>query len=701
VSVRSLALAILFTLPVVAQEAPRRVILNGLHLRDYTATIDADEETATVVVEQTFYNGGGRLDEADFLFPMPAAAATSGLELKMGGRYYGGNLLRRSRARRIYDQITRRSRDPALLDCVGKDLYRCRVFPVPARGTASVKLAYKHPVDVFQGMRRLVVPLDASRFARRPADHFALNIRIRTKSALQAILCTTHDVSITRVSAREAFVTLEAHRASLAGDLTLLYSVDDAPIGAVVAAYRYPGRAGYFVLSVDAAFAREAQLTAPRDIVLAVDTSNSAGRNGVASAAAAVAEALSDLRPQDRFALMAFATEPRLLMDFRHVDQETGAAIRAVFAKQPVAGRTRVATAIEGAAGLAAKGLPGTGIVLLTDGVSTEHDGRDATEVAAATVDRGHRVGVCGIGADMDTVALDAIGQGGHGDSAYAVRGRGLSAGVRHLIETTRAVPLTDVSITVAGTHDVYPRKMRVIKSGESVLVAGRYTRTGVVSVTVRGRVAGKPVSRTLSVVFPKVGGDPAVARMWASRRVGHLLDEARRKGDASLHAATIRKLGHRFGIVTPHTSMLVLEESDQKRFLKGMQRQPLMNTTGSAAMRRRGPVTSERSGPAELAERIKRLSRARSGAVNPFGDLLGENLLRVRRAAGRTFYRSVDGVWVEAGLFGEKTDGARRVVFLSDAWQALREEHAAVLAVGRDVLFSLEDGTIVRVTEE
>ena len=93
-------------------------------------------------------------------------------------------------------------------------------------------------------------------------------------------------------------------------------------------------------------------------------------------------------------------------------------------------------------------------------------------------------------------------------------------------------------------------------------------------------------------------------------------------------------------------------------------------------------------------------MRRCKSGATNPFSDLLGATRLRVRRAGGRTFYRSADGVWTEAELWNEKVD-AKTVVFLSDAWMALRDRAAPFLAVGRDVLFRLDDDTVVRVAAQ
>ena len=697
-------LALVLAVPVVGQGVTQNPpVLNGLSLKSYAVDVDATETMATVVVEQIFYNPGARMAEADFFFPLPAGAAASGLELKMGGKYYGGNLLPETRARSIYDQITRRFRDPALLECTGKDLYRCRVFPVPARADASVRFAYRQPLVSDGTMRKLVLPLDATRFNRAPARKFSLTVRISTDKALQAIFCPTHAVTVKRIGLNKADVTLEARGAYLAGDLAIHYAVEDAPLGAVVSSYRpHAGRPGYFVLSLDAAFAKEKQKKAARDVVVAVDTSNSSGRNGVDTVAVAVADALATLRPKDRYSLMAFSTEPRVLCDFTHPGGDMKATIREMFAKQPASGRTRLGAAMIGASRQARSGRAGAGIILVTDGLETA-PGADPVVVARDVAASGHRIGVCGVGHGVDAVRVDALGNSGEGDSAHPVNTRDLAKSVVHLLETTRAVPLTDIVVEVGGAMSIYPQRQRMLHPGEAILVAGRYAKGGEVTVRVSSKVSGERVVRNLKVTLAKRGGEPAVARMWASRRVGHLLDEARAKGDPGLHKEEIAALGRKHGIVTPHTSLLVLEENDQRNFLNGMKRQPLMNTKGGGAIKRRGTVTSAVNKRADLAKRIRALKRCTNGAADPFADLLGKNRARVRRAAGEAFYKSEDGTWVQHDLVGQDTSAAKKIKFLGEEWKRLaaREARLArILALGQKVLFVLEDGTMLQVVK-
>ena len=372
--------------------------------------------------------------------------------------------------------------------------------------------------------------------------------------------------------------------------------------------------------------------------------------------------------------------------------------MRALLSGQPLAGRTRLAPAVRGAAEVAARGRPGTGIVLLTDG--DDADGAAAAaEAAGLAADGGHRTAACGVGDSVDTAVLDEIGDSGHGESAYG--SRKLADDVGYLLETTRSVPLTDIEVDIEGAFDVCPERIRVVQRGDAILVAGRYVRPGPVEVRVRGNVGGERVEKRLRVDLREEGGDPAIANLWAARRIGHLLDEARRLNAPERGRAEVERLGKRFGIVTPFTSLLVLEEADRQRFLGGMRRQPLLQSAGGSLKER--PAHTSARGANEVALRIRRLRDAQSGEANPFEDLLGGNRLRMRRVDDRTFYRAEDGTWVEADLVGREPADPRVVRFLSDEWRALSNDPKAapVLALGRAVLFRLADGTAVRVTEE
>ncbi|HYD53166.1 MAG TPA: VIT domain-containing protein, partial [Gemmatimonadaceae bacterium] len=81
-------------------------------------------------IEERFVNRGGLIGEADYLFPLPRGAAFQDLKLSIDGEMVAGETLGAEEARRIYEEIVRRQRDPALVEWMGQGLLRTRIFPI-------------------------------------------------------------------------------------------------------------------------------------------------------------------------------------------------------------------------------------------------------------------------------------------------------------------------------------------------------------------------------------------------------------------------------------------------------------------------------------------------------------------------------------------------------------------------------------------
>ncbi len=81
-------------------------------------------------VDETFVNHGGRIGEADYIFPLPKNAAFSDLKLSINGELVGGETMDAQRARSVYEEIVRRQRDPALVEWMGYGMLRTRIFPI-------------------------------------------------------------------------------------------------------------------------------------------------------------------------------------------------------------------------------------------------------------------------------------------------------------------------------------------------------------------------------------------------------------------------------------------------------------------------------------------------------------------------------------------------------------------------------------------
>src|SRR5215831_13145593 len=159
---------------------------------------DIQDQAAKVRVSQVFQNPSPVAMEAQVLFPLPPGAAVSGLTLMAGGYEMTGKLLSKEEARRIYEDIVRRRRDPALLEYMGRDLYQTSVFPVPPNGESSVEIRYSQLLKKDSGLIDLLVPLGTAKHSATPVENLSVTVNIAAAAPIRTVYSPTHEVDISR-----------------------------------------------------------------------------------------------------------------------------------------------------------------------------------------------------------------------------------------------------------------------------------------------------------------------------------------------------------------------------------------------------------------------------------------------------------------------------------------------------------------------
>jgi Ca-activated chloride channel family protein len=130
-------------------------------------------------VEERFVNRGGLIGEADYVFPLPKGAAFRDFKLSIDGEMVAGETMNANEARRIYEEIVRRQRDPALVEWMGHGLLRTRIFPIQPGEERRIVVRFESVaeregdavrVDYFagSGMRDAGSGRDAGRGLERP-----------------------------------------------------------------------------------------------------------------------------------------------------------------------------------------------------------------------------------------------------------------------------------------------------------------------------------------------------------------------------------------------------------------------------------------------------------------------------------------------------------------------------------------------------
>jgi len=643
--------------PVVRIQSDVRIILEG--------------RIARVEVEELFRNAGSGVAEGTYLYPLPGEAVFTGYSLWMGDQELQGEMQSAEQARRIYEDIVRRQKDPALLTYAGHGLIRAQVFPIQPGETRKVVLRYTQVLgregDALR-LRYAIGPRTSSRGLGgdgTPTDQFSLRVTAPDADAMGTPYSPTHEVSTRRERGR----LVVSVPSGAAGDLDILFPLRRGLVGTSLLTHASPGEDGYYMLLL-APPDESAGPAIPRDLTLVVDVSGSMSGAKMEQAKAALAQALAALGPQDRFRLIAFSSGVReFRTGFTPVTRGHLAEAQAFVDNLAAGGGTNIEGALQAALGTA----PGTGriplVVFVTDGLpsvgQTQPD--QIAGDAAARIGQA-RIFTVGIGTDVNTYLLDRLAREGRGSATYVAPNADVEVAVGSLLGRIRHPALANLRIVSAPVTlaEMQPARLPDLFYGEELVVFGRYHGTGSGDIVVEGERNGRRERFTARAAFAPSDPDNAfIPPLWASRRIGELTRTARLEGASPAVVEEIRQLGLRYGILTEYTSYLVLEPGAAPRTEPVLQggRQEAASMSGqvafsrSAASAREAEVKSLAAADAAANERLAKAPAPTGAAVAP------------KRIAGRVFVLR-DGTWTDVSYIAGRPVAA--VAPFSQAYFAL-----------------------------
>jgi Ca-activated chloride channel family protein len=654
-------------------------------------------------VEERFVNRGGTVGEADYLFPLPKNAAFQDLKLSINGELVAGETMAADTARRIYENIVRAQRDPALVEWMGHGLLRARIFPINPGEEKKIVVRFQSVapregdalrIDYFRGATR-----GASTVQDGGTSSFALSYREAPE--LGTPYSPTHALDFAnRDGRRVATVRGDAR------DVTLLVPMRRSASASISMLPYSPGNEeGFSLITITPPLTTRGETT-PRDITLVLDVSGSMQGRKIEQARAAGRQLLRTLRPDDRFRLIDFASDVRTFRDefVAATPENLRAATRYLDALEATG-----STNIEGALREAVR-VPTTAgrlplVLFMTDGEATVGE-RRAERLATIGSDAAGRAGAqrriftFGLGADVNVSLLEQLALEGRGSAEFVRPDESVERMVGVVANRLVDPVLTDVRVFVEGDvrlSKMLPAQPSDMFADRDLVILARYTGHGSARVVVEGVRRNTPVRWTTTVDFPdRERQNPFVARLWAAQRVGFLSADKRRNGGSVELDDEIRMLGERYGIPTEFTSYLVVEPQMVRR----------MGASGAGV---RG-VAASAPPAAELRDRKFEAAKAASAqrAANSIAALDQisvesgkEKDASTQRVESRTFALE-DGVWTDAryrsGMATTKIKPFSRVYF--DLMKELPDLRAVfalgdrVIVVGRAGAIQLaEDG--------
>lgn len=483
-------------------EAP--VEVRSLEVRVVVTGLFA-ETTQTIVL----FNPNRRPLEGNLTLPLSAGAVVCGYALDVEGQLVDGVVVPKEEARRILEAEIRKGVDPGLVEQVRGDVYRTRVYPIEPRGTRTVRITTISHLSVEGASAAYHLPLQHA----EAVASVSLRVEVVQAPVEPVVSGALGNLSLSRWEDRfVAEAKLGAGRP--AEDLQV--RLPDLP-SAFTTVERTADGEVFFCVSASAEAPAAAEPWSPDHISVAWDASGSRDATRDLELLSALLQRLGSVTVD----LVVFRDEVEAPQTFTDTE-----ALLAHLRSLPYDGATDLA-------GLDLSGGRGDAWLLFSDGLATSR--RGLPTLGGIPVHT-----VCGSAAS-DSALL------GHCSAETG----GLS------LDLVRTSPTAAVEALLA--HTAAPR----IAEARGCSEVGVRTLHGRLAVT--GRLEGDAGSVSLAGVelaadLTASGASPGqtLARAWAGRRAQTL---ALLEGPKS---AALLALARRYGLVTPGTSLLVLESLEQ-----------------------------------------------------------------------------------------------------------------------------------------
>lgn len=674
---------------------------------------------ASTEVDQKFYNHENRVIEGLYIFPLPSGASISGFSMDVDGKMTKGELLDSGKARKIYEDIVRQMKDPGLLEYMGKGLFKTRIYPINPLSEKKVKISYQEALKMEGNLVRYVYPLDIDRYAKEPMKDVAIEGTIKSDVPITSVYSPTHKISINRKSDKEVVVGFETDSLKPEKDFILYYAVSRKDLSVSIINHRPdPSEDGTFMLLLAPSIKTQQEKTPAIDVAFVMDTSGSMAGKKFEQAQKALEFCIHSMPEGSSFYLCNFSTEadsykPELTKTNK--DTREG-ALNHIKNLEPIGG-TNISEALELSIKALNKSDSGNAkfIVFVTDGKPTA--GTTDPERILKEVEKqnqnGIRVFSFGVGDNLNAQLIDSLADENGGVSDYVSEEEDLEIKISSLVSKLTHPVLTDVDLQFHNVEvsQIYPRKTHDVFRDSNIMILGRYSKAGAARITLTGKVKNERIKIDYEVDFPRQDSESAfVAKIWATRKIGFLLDQIRKNGTDEELKNEIITLAKRYGILTPYTSFLVLEDQtpDRINLRRSMMPEAAADHEGfkseSAKFSLKRLQTLDEGSDAIGASReMNSMKMAAAPAIiRPSASRRksGIRMPDMKEVQGKTFYL-LDGKWVDSQVKNKKAD--KTIKTWSEAYFAIIEKFPALgkfFSLGESVIVKFQ-GKIIEISPE
>ncbi len=488
---------------------------------------------AATTIELTFFNPNARVLEGELVFPLGEGQTISGYALEVDGKLRQAVSVPKEKAREIFEEIVRRGIDPGLAELTQGNVFRTRIYPIPAQGTKRVAISFEQELSADAQGFRYLLPLGWG----AKVGHFHARAEVIRQESIPLVEGPGSAEVLTFEKWSDGFMA-ELTRDDYEPAKPLVFTVPklaEAPRSFLVADPRDPTR-GFFTARLEPKVPEQVAALKPKRIALFYDASGSAAKRDRVKENEVLRAWFASLGnvTVDLVAFRNDADAPRRFEIKEGDSRELIAALNGL----PIDGGTSL-----GAVDFAA--TPQADFALLvSDGFS--NFGPSEPKLGGALP-----LFALYAAQAVDRAVLDRLTRSRGGCTIDA-----LARSKEDALTALQSAPFSFLGAEVISgkVADLAPALPTPISRGFSL--SGRFE--GKCEIELSFGTAGKVLSKQRLVIDPAtalpVERGAFVRRVWAQKRIAEL------ELDAKKNEAAIAELGKAHGLVTRFNSLLVLE---------------------------------------------------------------------------------------------------------------------------------------------
>ena len=560
------------------------------------ASIDISAQAATTTLDVDLRNDSAGRQEAELLVPVPEDAILRGFDFQGGGSETSARLMPRAEARKLYDSIVARAKDPALLEFVGTALVRSSVFPVEPGGTQKIRIVYETLLPKEGDRIDYVLPRTESAGYAVP---WKISARIESTHPVSTVYSPSHSLETTRIGDRKLSLRISDSAEREPGPFRLSFltgpTASDGKASLSTSVFAYPDPrlgGGYFLLlaglpAVEVSDAEKIR----REVTLVIDRSGSMNGEKIDQAREAALQVIAGLEEGESFNIIPYCSTVEMFSPAPVVkSKETEARARQYLKAMRSFSGTNIHDALVEA--LRQKPTEGTLpiVLFLTDGLPTVGQTSEVAirEVAKNGNPHQRRIFTFGVGLDVNTPLLDKIATETRAVATFVLPKEDVEVKVGSVFSRLAGPVLADPKLQLLGpdgvvvtsrVSDLQPNRLPDVFEGDQIVVLGRYLGEEPLRFRLDGNFRGLQRSFQFTHGVEKATTrNSFVPRLWASRQIAGLIDAIRelgatdkptfgpgKKDDPRLKELIdeVVRLSTEFGILTEYTAFFAEEGVD------------------------------------------------------------------------------------------------------------------------------------------